>query len=129
VILTTVLALAWTTYFAIFFRTPWGRFARVGVALVHFPILFLLPPYRFRCPHCSRRDIVGKTCKGCGIAIGTPKSAVDEAERLRAAGPTAEPAPAVAKYRIANALADARANAVDDATDVADDASGARRGG
>jgi hypothetical protein len=41
------------------------------------------------CPHCGAEGVWNKkaACEGCGIKIGTPKAAVDEAEKQLASGP------------------------------------------
>jgi hypothetical protein len=67
---------------------------------------------------------MGKKCRTCGIRVGTPKSAVDEAERERAAGAAAERAAAIG-YRVTEAQL-AEAVAVDDEHDPAEDVSHAR---
>jgi hypothetical protein len=83
----------------------------------------------FRCPHCQmrfRQLPVARTdgrCARCGIKLGTPKSAVLEAEKRRTAGVEAEGAEA-AGARIAEA------DAEDTDVDIADAANdGSRAGG
>jgi hypothetical protein len=100
--------------------------------LLFFPLLIALmlayPHHRFRCPHCGKKGAIWKQCKACGIRIGTPKSAVDEAARQRAAGRSSEQAAAAGTYRVAEAEV-AEAVAVDDEPAPEDGVSHSRRRG
>jgi hypothetical protein len=71
-------------------QLPLGNLLFVGTTLAWNFSLYLHPSRRFRCPHCKGKFGVAKKCLACGIRAGTPKSAVDEAEKLRQAGPRAE---------------------------------------
>jgi hypothetical protein len=91
---------------------------------------FLYPHNRFRCPHCGKK-IVGwhrKACRACGIPIGTPKSAMIEAEKARSAALPIEQAAGSPGLRVADADAGA-VHAEADADAGADAATAASRVG
>jgi hypothetical protein len=87
----------------------WGA-VMLGTNMVMAALRFTYPRHRFRCPHCRRRGAIGKRCSGCGIAVGTPKSFIDEAqkrwrvEHARDANDTVDPLAAVEDERLGHAL-------------------------
>jgi hypothetical protein len=104
-------------YFSLWRRTLSVNRVLFAVNLAQIARYMLGPSSRFRCPHCGNKGNVHKKCRRCGIAIGTPKSAIDEAEKRRPAGAPAERAPQAAGYRIADARVDAGADPANDEAD------------
>jgi hypothetical protein len=102
---TLLVILLTASYFSLWRHVRWAGLVVFAANLAQLAGTLLLPTYRFRCPHCGNRGAVWRKCNACGIRVGTPKSAVDEEAKQRAAVALAGQATVTDQYRVAEAVA------------------------